>query len=125
MSDNEIRFTADADGRVTEALRAIHAPPADASYWNSLESRVMDRLATAERNGWWQVAAQWARPGLAAAAALLLIAGSAALGERNDAEQVAAYEAFAPAAEDETLAVYAEADATTQQESTLRLVVAH
>ncbi len=81
----------DRDPAVTLQLRALLRPPADAAYWDGLESRIMDRVladdpAVARRpltttggfaviSGWWEPFAQWTRlGGLVAAAALALTA---------------------------------------------------
>jgi hypothetical protein len=66
MTDN--RWT---PGRadLTEALRAHYAPPADESYWDGLEARILAHVA---RGGdvelWWSALADMARPALAAPA---------------------------------------------------------
>ncbi len=78
----------DRDPAVTLQLRSLLRPPADAAYWDSLETRIMERIAAesspAQRSpgvsgsfaaitGWWEPFAQWRRVGsLAAVAALAL-----------------------------------------------------
>lgn len=79
---------------VTRELRALYAAPAD-GYWDDLEGRILAAVrASAARPGraaadWWQALAGWARPGLAAAAVLLVIAGSVAVQARVAATSVA------------------------------------
>ena len=78
------------DPAVTLQLRSLLRPPADAAYWDSLETRIMERIAAesapqraasvsgsfAAITGWWEPFAQWRRVGsLVAVAALALTAG--------------------------------------------------
>ena len=86
MSD-ELRFHPE-DESVTRALRELHAPPAGESYWSELEARILARIAHAEP-AWWSELGRWARPALAAAAALVLAAGLLLLRSREAATQVA------------------------------------
>ena len=73
-------------------LRALYAPPSE-SYWDGFEARVMaavlvGRAAPATAVDWWNTLANWARPGMAAAAVLIGIVGGVALqsrGARSDA----------------------------------------
>jgi len=74
MSD--IRLFPNDDDEVVRGLRSLYAAPAGDSYWNELESRIMARVADVEL-GWWTELDRWARPAMAAAAALLLAAGAA------------------------------------------------
>jgi hypothetical protein len=66
------------DGELTAALRALYAAPSEARYWDALEARILAHVARgddAER--WWGALADMARPGLVAAAALILAASVA------------------------------------------------
>lgn len=91
----------DRDPAVTLQLRSLLRPPADAAYWDGLESRIMDRILAdtpalrgqsitgsfAAIGGWWEPFAQWTRiGGVVAVAALMLVAwglwDSAATDER-------------------------------------------
>ena len=66
------------DAELTNALRALYAAPADESYWDALEARILQHVATGEvRSGWWDELADMIRPGLIAAAALILAASLA------------------------------------------------
>ena len=66
------------DSQLTDALRAVYAAPADESYWNALEARILDFVAHGdERTVWWNELAEMIRPGLIAAAALILAASLA------------------------------------------------
>ena len=77
----------DRDPAVTLQLRSLLRPPADAAYWDGLETRVMERIVAdgaptvrttggfAAIGAWWEPFAQWTRAGgLVAAAALALTA---------------------------------------------------
>lgn len=68
------RWTFD-DADLTNALRALYAAPAESSYWDALEARILARVAQARDTGmWWSELVDMARPGLVAAAALILAA---------------------------------------------------
>jgi hypothetical protein len=84
--DNELRFpTTDGDNSdslgepLTSLIREAYTPPDAAGfgdvYWSGLESRIMAGIAESADRGWWSVLAPWARIGLAAAAAIFMIAG--------------------------------------------------
>jgi hypothetical protein len=77
----------DRDPAVTLHLRSLLRPPADAAYWDGLETRIMERIVAdgaptlrttggfAAIGAWWEPFAQWRRMGgLVAAAALALTA---------------------------------------------------
>ena len=129
MADNELEFTAEADERVTRALRARFAAPRDDAYWAALQQRVLARIAANPRVSWLQVAAGWARPGLVAAAAVLLVAAALFEANRGDADETAAdqvtFAALTQAEQSRPEFIYTEYDAARQREETLRLVVAH
>ena len=82
------------DEEVTRVLRDVYASPAaNASYWDTLESRIMARIANAgESLEWWGVFDGWVRVGLAAAVLAGVLAGGALLRARETQERVA-YEA--------------------------------
>ena len=82
------------DEEVTRVLRDVYASPsANASYWDTLETRIMTRIATAgEAPEWWGVFDGWVRVGLAAALLAGVLAGSALLRAREAQERLA-YEA--------------------------------
>ena len=123
MADNELEFSAEADPRVTGALRSHYAPPRDEAYWDSLHAQVMARIAAGARASWLQVAAGWARPGLAAAAAVLLIAAALFQLNRDEPEPVTFASMTQIASQPEF--IYIENDAASQRDETLRLVVSH
>jgi hypothetical protein len=80
------------DAELTSALRALYAPPADEAYWDSLESRILAHVAQPDESSgsWWAELAEMARPGLAAAAALIF-AASLALAHSRQLEVTNAY----------------------------------
>jgi hypothetical protein len=82
------------DDDVTRALRDLYAAPAaNASYWDTLESRIVARLASAgDSPEWWGVFDGWVRIGLAAAVLAGVLSGAALLREREAQERLA-YEA--------------------------------
>ena len=79
------------DAELTNALRALYAAPADAEYWAVLEARILAHVASAhDTRSWWSEVVEMARPGLAAAAALIFAAGIALMHSRQ-AELTRAY----------------------------------
>ena len=82
------------DEEVTQLLRDVYASPAaNASYWDTLESRILARIAGAgEAPEWWGVFHGWVRVGLAAAVLAGVLSGAALLREREAQERLA-YEA--------------------------------
>ena len=82
------------DEELTRVLRDVYASPAaNASYWDTLETRIMSRIATAgEAPEWWGVFDGWVRVGLAAAVLAGVLAGTALLRAREAQERLA-YEA--------------------------------
>ena len=124
MKDNELEFTAEADPRVTAALAAHYAAPRDAEYWDGLQTLVLARIAGNVRAGWLQIAAGWARPGLAAAAAVLLVAAALFQAHRGEAEAVT-FAAMAQTERSQPEFIYTEHDVASQREETLRLVVSY
>lgn len=91
--DHDSRADRGASDELTRALRAIVAPPANESYWDELESRVMARIATYGQAdiGPWSVLAAWMRPALVAAAAAVIVSAAALL-HTQQAEARVAYE---------------------------------
>jgi hypothetical protein len=86
--------------RTTRAIRSAYRPPvamgdAENAYWNTLERRIMARVASAGRaptdQGWLSVLGGWAQIGLVAAAAIFAVAG--VVSDRfGDTEEQVAYE---------------------------------
>jgi len=79
------------DDEVTRVLRDLYASPSpNASYWDTLESRIMARIASAgEAPEWWGVFHGWVRIGLAAAVLAGVLSGAALLREREAQERLA------------------------------------
>ena len=66
------------NSELLRAMRAHYAAPAAEGYWDVLEARILAHVAQGgERRGWWIELADMARPGLVAAAALVLAASFA------------------------------------------------
>ncbi len=79
------------DAELTNALRALYAAPQDDRYWSALEARILAHVARGDETGsWWAELAEMARPGLAAAAAIIL-AASLALAHSRQLEVSSAY----------------------------------
>ena len=80
------------DIELTNALRALYAAPSDERYWDALEARILAHVAHAgEQSVWYGELADMVRPGLVAAAALILAASLAMVHSR----QVEARSAYA------------------------------
>lgn len=72
------------DAELTMALRALYAAPASDAYWDALEARILAHVARGdEQVSWWSELADMARPGLAAAAAIILAASLALVHSRR------------------------------------------
>ena len=69
------------DPAVTALLRATYAAPADDSYWQGLEQRVMSRIAESPVVAWWSVLSEWRTAGAVAATLALALAGATLLRE--------------------------------------------
>jgi hypothetical protein len=63
------------DAELTQALRALYAAPTEERYWDALEARILAHVARGDESPmWWSELADMVRPGLVAAAALILAA---------------------------------------------------
>jgi hypothetical protein len=63
------------DAELTNALRALYAAPTQGSYWDALEARILAHVARGDEGArWWGELVEMVRPGLIAAAALILAA---------------------------------------------------
>ena len=71
-----------SDVELTDALRAHYAAPSDPGYWEMLEERILARVSGDPIDGWWSALHDMARPALAAAAILVLVAGAAVVHTR-------------------------------------------
>ncbi|PYO11032.1 MAG: hypothetical protein DMD30_01465 [Gemmatimonadetes bacterium] len=122
-----------SDAKVTEMLRDIYAPPAEGAYWNTLETRILSYVK-AHRHAlipvnWWSDLANWAAPGLAAAA-LLFVAAGMLWSRQKDEELRTTYEAVTEPLASDVLpgavqVVTAPHDGSSQREATFRYVLSH
>ena len=86
------------DAELTNALRALYAAPAEDAYWDALEARILAHVARGdESTSWWGELVEMARPGLAAAAALILAASLALVHSRQEEVRSAYASVITPA----------------------------
>lgn len=112
------------DDEVTNHLRAIVAPPADASYWDGLEARILARIERGrEQRRWWALSERAYQFGLVAAGLTLIVAASVFLRERA-LERRMAYQSVieTPTA---TTQVWARRGLVPDRQATLRAVTDH
>jgi hypothetical protein len=79
-------FPTGGDGELTPALRELYRAPEGEAYWAGLEARILAHAGidvNAAPPAWWQVIGGWSRFGLAAAGIVALLAGAAAIRERQ------------------------------------------
>lgn len=109
------------DDALTRALRQLYAAPADPTYWESLEAKIMARIR-ADGDGWWQPFSGWGPVGLIAAGLLLAVAGLAFTHARQEEARLA-YEMVmeTPRAIPQQLA--AASEGVPAREATLRFVI--
>ena len=63
------------DAELTNALHALYAAPTEERYWDALEARILAHVARGDEGAmWWSELMEMVRPGLLAAAALILAA---------------------------------------------------
>lgn len=77
---------------VRRTLVSHYQPPTDPSYWEQLESRVMARVRGDGSRDWSAWLSGWARYGLAAAAAAVIVIGVASWQTRAAQERLAVRE---------------------------------
>ena len=86
------------DAELTDALRLHYAAPSDPGYWETLEARILAHVARGSQvDGWWSALAGMARPALAAAAVLVLVAGAAVVHTRQADARSAYVSVISPA----------------------------
>jgi hypothetical protein len=134
VDKRDLRLTDEGDAELTEILRAAYAPPAEGAYWDALEGRIMSHIAeNRPRAGipvnWWSDLANWAAPGLAAAA-LLFVAAGMLWSRQNDEDLRTGYEAVTESVAADILpgavqVVTAPHDGSSQREATFRYVLSH
>jgi len=133
--DNELRLTDEGDERIVRLLRGAYAPPADESYWEGLETRILSLLASHRlglvrtQSSLWSVLERWATPGLAAAGLLFIAAGLFLAQPNNEPVQTTYEEVTEPLVVEElpgaVNVVTAPRDRLSQREATFRYVLSH
>lgn len=87
------------DAELTGALRALYAAPAEPDYWDALEARILAHVARGDdQAAWYGELADMMRPGLIAAAGLILAASLAMLHSRRVETRSAYASVISPAA---------------------------
>jgi hypothetical protein len=135
MADQkDLRLTDEGDAGLTEILRAAYAPPAEDAYWDALEGRIMSHIAESRPKvgipvNWWSDLANWAAPGLAAAA-LLFVAAGMLWSRQNEEDLRTSYDAVTESVAADILpgavqVVTAPHDGSSQREATFRYVLSH
>lgn len=131
----DLRIDDDGDAKLREMLRDLYAPPAERSYWDALETRIMSHVK-AHRGGivripvnWWSDLAGWAAPGLAAAA-LLFVAAGMLWSRQKDEDLRGSYDAVTEPLVSDVLpgavqVVTAPHDGSSQREATFSYVLSH
>jgi len=109
------------DDALTAALRAIYQKPTGEAYWAGLERRINDRIDEAET--WWTVPDGWTKVGLAAAAAVLLVAGGLYARAQARLDRTLAYEAIVEVEGLES--ALAQREPLSQEQATLRKLTGH
>ena len=114
------------DGRdddLTRALRQIYAAPAEEGYWSTLAQRIMSHIAGAvDAESWWSPLADWARVGIVAAAAAVIVAGLA-LTKSREAEARLAYDTIIETPRTAPLQIATEHGSGSVRDATLRYVI--
>ena len=109
---------------VTDALAALYAPPADERYWGTLEARILAHVARGGSEGWWSALVEMARPALAAAAILVLVAGAAVVHTRQ-LEARDAYASVISAAAPPSVESSARLSSTPDGDATVNYILSH
>ena len=130
----DLRLEDKGDAKITEMLRDVYAPPAEGAYWDALEARIMSYIKSHENAisipvNWWSDLANWAAPGLAAAA-LLFVAAGMMWSRQKDEDLRNSYEAVTEPLASDVLpgavqVVTAPLDGSSQREATFRYVLSH
>lgn len=129
----DLRLDDEGDAKITELLRGVYAPPAEGAYWDGLETRIMSYIKAHSQTlipvNWWSDLADWAAPGLAAAA-LLFVAAGVMWSRAKDEEMRTSYDAVTESLASDVLpgavqVVTAPRDGSAQREATFRYVLSH
>ncbi len=113
------------DDEIQGTLRELYAPPADDSYWTTLERRIMDAVATERAREWWSYFPGWVRVGLTAAAAAALIAALASWQTRDAQQRMAADRLLGPSSDIPLLTESERGERNAEREATLRYLITH
>ena len=115
-----------SDEEAQSALRALYAPPADESYWESMERRILAAVRVEKPREWWSYFPGWVRLGMSVAAGAMLVASAAAWHARHAQEQLAAQRLFGNPDE---LTILLESpgpdSAASARSATLRYLITH
>ena len=129
----DLRLDDEGDASITEMLRDAYAPPAEGSYWDALEARILSYIKARQQVlipvNWWSDLANWSAPGLAAAA-LLFVAAGVLWSRQKDDDLSTTYDAVTEAVDSDVLpgaiqVVTAPHDGSSQREATFRYVLSH
>jgi len=113
-----------SENDLTEALRVHYAAPSDPGYWSALEARILAHVARGGSERWWSALADMARPALAAAAILVLVAGAAVAHTRQlDARN--AYASVISAAVPPSVESAARVSSTPDGDATVSYILSH
>ena len=66
-----------SEDEAQSALRALYAPPADESYWRSMERRILAAVRVEKPREWWSYVPGWVRLGMSVAAGAVILASAA------------------------------------------------
>ena len=108
---------------LTEALRAHYAAPTDERYWDALEARILAHVARGGE-GWWSALTDMARPALAAAAILVLVASAAVVHTRR-LEARDTYASVISAAVPPSVESAARVSSTPDGDATVNYILSH
>ncbi len=123
MNDESHNLELVRDDELTQQLRAIYAPPADAAYWSALERRILQHLDAGESDEWWAVSAAWLRVGLVAAGIAVIVAGTLVLRTQTQMARAEYETVIDPATIDApTLAAR---ERLTEQQTNVRILTGH
>lgn len=110
------------DDDLTRALRGLYAAPADDAYWASLTRRVMAGIAHEAADARWQPLARFARVGMIAAVAALIIA-ELALVRSRETDMAIAYDAVVETPQSAPIQLATDRAPGSVRDVTLRYVI--
>lgn len=114
------------DDALTRELRAIVAPPADASYWDTLEQRILARIERGrEERAWWAISERTYQFGLIAAGVTLIVAASVFLREQALERRMAFESVIETPAGQTAPQTFARRGLVPDRQATLRAVTDH